>query len=166
MIKAVFFDAVGTVMTMEVIEKKEHHNEAKDQGLTVHDYVVSFAPKEWALYPEVIEVIDKLKADGYKIALISNFDKKVHEIVDSLGIKNKFDLVISSEEAGAAKPNPRIYQHALKSLDLLPEQAIMIGDSYSCDYQAPKDLGMEAVYLDRSKDDLTILYSVITSEAK
>lgn len=148
-------------MTMDVIEAEEHHKEARSQGLTVHDFVVSFEPREWVLYPETIEILDKVRKLGYKTALISNFDKKVHNIVESLGIRDKFDLILSSEEAGASKPNPKIYQKALADLDLLPEESLMIGDSYESDYQAPLDLGMQAIYLDRNKDDLSLLLSAL-----
>lgn len=161
LVKAIFFDAVGTIMTMDVIETKQHQKEAKDNGLTVHDYVVSFAPKEWVLYPETVEILDKARQSGYKVALISNFNRKVHTIVESLGIKDKFDLILSSEEAGAAKPDPRIYQHALKHFDILAEEALMIGDNYESDYMAPKNLGMQALYLDRSKDDLSIVFEKV-----
>lgn len=161
MIKAVFFDAIGTIMTLEIIESKKHKDLAKENGQSIHDFIVSYDRREWALYPETIEVIDKLRAQGLKIALISNFDNKLYSIIDDLGIKDKFDLMISSEDAGAAKPNPKIYQAALKELDLLPEEAIMIGDSYEGDYDAPKRLGMEAVFLDRNQDDLSIILQSI-----
>lgn len=156
-LKAIFLDAVGTVMTMEVIETNEHTNLAKEQNLSIHEFVISQDTRKWKLYPETIEVLDKLKSRGYKLALISNFDDSIHTLAEELGIAEKFDLILSSEEARASKPNPKIYNFALEKLELVAEEALMIGDSYQGDYAGPKNIGMEAIYLDRRKDDLKLL---------
>ena len=71
MLKAVFFDAVGTIMTLDVIEEGTHHNNAKAAGKTVHDYIVAIPHREWALYPETNEVLDKVKEKGYSILINS-----------------------------------------------------------------------------------------------
>ena len=144
-------------MTLEVIEKGTHHNEAQKQGLSVHDFVVGLPHREWSLYPETRKVLDEVRSRGYKTALISNFNDEIHTLLKELGIYDKFDFVISSQEAGVPKPDPRIYQFALKKLDLLAEEALMIGDNYDADYQAPLDLGMQALFLDRNKSDLSIV---------
>lgn len=161
MIKAIFFDAVGTLMTVEAIESGKHRGHARNNGQTVHEYVVGLSHGEWVLYPDTIEVLDKVRDMGYKTALISNFDDSIHDLASSLGIKDKFDYVLSSEEAGAAKPSPQIYNKALDHFGLVAEEALMIGDNFSSDVQAPLDMGMQALYLDRGKDDLNIIFKLV-----
>ncbi len=64
-------------------------------------------------------------------------------------IMHHIDALVTCVEAGAVKPNPRIYLKCLRELDLSPEEAVMVGDDPYLDVEAPKSLGMRAVLLAR-----------------
>lgn len=67
-------------------------------------------------------------------------------IVDLLGPRDIF----ISEQVGIAKPNPKLYQHALTSMGLLPSEVMMVGDNLAHDIKPPREIGMHTVWIKRS----------------
>ena len=57
---------------------------------------------------------------------------------------------MSSAWVGARKPHPRIYRHTLEQLGVAPEDALFVGDTWSCDVDGPRAVGLRAVYLRRA----------------
>ncbi len=68
----------------------------------------------WELFPEVIDVLEKLRAARFRLAVISNFDGRLRPILQQLGLTKYFSSVIISSEVGADKPDPLIFQRALE----------------------------------------------------
>lgn len=93
------------------------------------------------------EVLVKLKRAPKKIGLLSNAD--VTEIVawPQSPICNLFDSVVFSCEVGCVKPERAIYEIALKSLDVQPEDAIFVGDGGSRELEGAKAIGMTTVMI-------------------
>src|SRR6266404_9261901 len=75
----------------------------------------------WELYPEVIDVLEKL-APQFQLAVVSNFDGRLRFILEHLGISKFFRHVFISSELGADKPDPEIFRRALKFIRLEPNQ--------------------------------------------
>ena len=75
------------------------------------------------------EALVTLKRAGLALACVSNWDPTLHERLGELGIAPLFDAVVTSAEAGAAKPDPRIFGMALARLGVAPARALHIGDS-------------------------------------
>lgn len=99
--------------------------------------------------PEVPGVLDELKRQGLKIAVISNTDDG--RLTDSLaasGIASSFDLLIDSHIVGLRKPDAAIFQLALKQLELEPHEAAFVGDSYVHDALAAQAAGLRGILLD------------------
>ncbi len=90
---------------------------------------------------------------GYKVVVVSNFDSRVYEVCTNLNIIDLFDDFIISSETGYAKPDPQIYKFALEKNNLTPEQCIFIGDNYINDYTAPRNLGINALLLNRENEN-------------
>jgi putative hydrolase of the HAD superfamily len=109
---------------------------------------------EWGveLYEDSLPVVRELRAHGIKTALISNCSHSTRPIVDRLGIDEEFDEVLLSFEVGIHKPDPGIYQEALRRLgDVAPERAVFVDDQPPyCDGAAV--LGIETFLIDRSGD--------------
>lgn len=118
-----------------------------------NDLFEVFRTSAWELYPETIEVLKKIKANGFKIIVVSNFDSRVYDVCTNLGIIEYLDDFIISSEAGYAKPDIHIYNIALKRNDLLPDECIFIGDNYINDYIAPTSIGMKAILLNRNNEN-------------
>ncbi|MBV7315637.1 phosphoglycolate phosphatase [Shewanella sp. NIFS-20-20] len=82
------------------------------------------------LYPEVLSVLTRLKAQGYRLAVITN---KPHRfsvpLLASFGLTELFEMVLGGDSLAAMKPDPLPLNHLLSEWRLMPEQLIMVGDS-------------------------------------
>lgn len=109
-------------------------------------------PAAWRVFPEVPEVLAAARESGFRIAVVSNFDRRLHGILEGHGLH--FDAVITSADAQSRKPEPRIFQHALTALELREEDAFHAGDSRRADLEGAESLGIEAFLLERPANDL------------
>jgi putative hydrolase of the HAD superfamily len=107
----------------------------------------------WELYPEVIDVLDKLRPQ-FQLAVISNFDGRLRFILEQLGISKFFSHVFISSEIGADKPDPEIFRRALKFIDLKPNRVLHVGDDSERDWKAASEAGLSVFQLDRQKNSL------------
>jgi len=104
----------------------------------------------WRLFPETREVLEEIKRNQLKIGVISNFDSRLHSVMNDLGIRAYFDSVTISSETGYAKPQPEIFMAAIRSLAVPPNRILFAGDSLLDDFQAGQNVGLDAFLLDRS----------------
>jgi putative hydrolase of the HAD superfamily len=81
------------------------------------------------VHPGMAALLNELKP-RYRLGLLSNTDLVEMEtwIKEVQGLPGIFDVVVSSAKAGMAKPEPEIYQLALKLLGIAPEEALFIDD--------------------------------------
>ncbi len=107
-------------------------------------------PQAWQLYPEARRTLAALHARGYRLGVISNFDGRLLGVLNGLDIGHFFDPVVASTRAGAAKPEPAIFQKALVECQLLPKEALHIGDNYELDIVGAQQAGLTPVLIDRS----------------
>lgn len=101
-------------------------------------------------YPEAIPVLERLKESGIKIGLISNLSWHFRKPFFDLGLAEFFDEIALSFLVGCRKPNPAIYQEMIDRLGIKPKKILMTGDQLAKDVEAPRQMGMQAVHLDRS----------------
>jgi putative hydrolase of the HAD superfamily len=114
----------------------------------------------WELYPEVVEVLEKLQP-RFQLAVISNFDGRLRFILEHLGISKYFAYVFISSEIGADKPDPEIFQRALTFIGLKPNEVLHVGDDSERDWKAATAAGLSIFRLDRQKNSLRDLLTVI-----
>jgi putative hydrolase of the HAD superfamily len=84
---------------------------------------------EYRLLPGVPEALLRLRALGLELAVVGNWDCRLPEHLERLGLAGYFRAVVTSAEAGAAKPDPRPFQRALELLRVEPGRALHIGDA-------------------------------------
>ncbi len=111
--------------------------------------VLSQVRPEYTAYPEVPGVLEELRRRGYRMAVVSNWELDLPEVLSRAGLRNFFDAVVASAAVGAAKPHPRIFRVALEALDAAPHEAVHVGDSYEADVQGARTAGIAPVLLDR-----------------
>ena len=104
----------------------------------------------WALFPETLDVLKELKALDLKLGVISNFDSRIYSVMDSLDVRKFFDAVILSSEAGFSKPDPEIFEAAIRSLGLPASEILLVGDSPHDDVAPGVRAGLSAVLIDRT----------------
>jgi len=110
-----------------------------------HQYL-DILPTQKVLMPGAPEILDYL-VENYPLTLISNgFKETQHRKINSAGIGHYFTHIVLSEEAGALKPDPKIFEYAMQLNNARPEECIMIGDSYAADIQGAINAGIDQVY--------------------
>ena len=113
-------------------------------------------PGVWKLYPEVEEVLRSLKKKKFVIGMVSNWDSRLLKLCKGLGIDPYFDFKVISAVFGAAKPNPKIFEEALKLAHVRAEEAVHIGDSLEDDVRGAHLAGIKSIWLDRSGRHATL----------
>lgn len=82
------------------------------------------------------------------IAVISNADGRIADVLDRCGIRDCFRSITDSGIVGREKPHPLIFETALKSLQARAEDSLYVGDVYSVDYCGATRSGMQAILFD------------------
>ena len=86
----------------------------------------------------------------YPLAVISNADGKIGDVLTRCGIADCFAAITDSGLVGYEKPHPAIFEAALRGMDAAAEQSLYVGDMYSVDYLGATRAGMQAVLFDVS----------------
>jgi putative hydrolase of the HAD superfamily len=69
-----------------------------------------------------------LRGGGARTGMVSNFDHRLPAVLDGLALTPLLDVVVLPADAGAAKPDPRIFQLALARLGVAAADALYVGD--------------------------------------
>lgn len=110
-------------------------------------------PQHWVCYPEVESVLTELIARGYRCALASNFDARLHRLVTGHPALRHCEPRLVSSEVGYRKPAAGFYRTLLERCEALPCKVLMVGDDSLADVVAPRELGMAALWLHRKAAD-------------
>lgn len=102
-------------------------------------------PQLWEVFADVVPTLTALRRAGLRLGVISNFDARLLPLLENLGLAEFFDTVTFSSAAGWAKPDPRIFAHALTLHRARPEEAIHVGDSLDDDVAGARAAGLEAL---------------------
>jgi len=103
-------------------------------------------------YPDVMDTLNHLKARNIKIGIVTNGLKKDYEqILQKLGAKDCFDVVVGIDACNKAKPDKEIFLLAVKKLQLKPEETIFVGDSVEKDYEGAVKAGLRPLLIDRER---------------
>ena len=86
----------------------------------------------------------------YPLAVISNADGKIADVLGRCGIADCFLSITDSGLVGHEKPHPAIFEAALRAINAAPAQSLYVGDVYSLDYLGATRAGMQAVLFDVS----------------
>ena len=86
--------------------------------------------------------------ERYQIAVISNADGGIEDVLQRCGIDRCFRTITDSGLVGYEKPHPEIFRQAMKSMKAAPEESLYVGDVYSVDYLGATGVGMKAILMD------------------
>ena len=91
--------------------------------------------------PGAREALEQLRARGLKLAVVANWDCALPEHLGTLGLGRLVDTVVTSARAGVPKPDPAIFELALRELDVRSERALHVGDE-PCDEEGARAAGL------------------------
>ncbi len=100
-------------------------------------------------FPDAAPALATLRARGLALVVVSNWDCSLPGVLEEAGLLELVDGVVSSAEAGAAKPDPAPFRRGLELVGASPDQALHVGDSPGKDVEGARAAGLEAVLLAR-----------------
>ncbi len=130
------------------------HREPRTEEVTA--FTESYL-REWnsgvVYIPQAIRVVKTL-ASHFHLAIVTNTHdpKLVPDHLTCMGIADCFQAVVTSLDVGWKKPHPAIYSAACTQLEIPPEEALFVGDSYVPDYIGPISFGIDAFLIDPDEE--------------
>ncbi len=125
-------------------------------------------------FPEVPAALAALRAEGWRLVVVSNWDVSLHERLAETGIAPLVDAAVASAELGVAKPDAAIFRHALRVAGAPAEGSWHAGDSVEADVEGARAAGLRPVLVARDGEPapagvpaiatLTELPAVLTSQ--
>jgi len=104
------------------------------------------------LFPGAIELLRDVRARGIRVGAISNWSARLPRVLAALGLDQAFDFVLCSAIEEVEKPDPRIFERALRRADVEPSEALHAGDRPDLDVQAARAVGIRAVLVDHGAE--------------
>ncbi len=115
---------------------------------TILDISKTLPQRSGVLDPEAIPLLKSLRASGYRLAIISNWDGTLVDILRPSGLSGYFDAVLDSDVVGSRKPEARMFEIACAACGVRPEEAVHVGDSPGADVLGALKAGITPVLLD------------------
>ena len=123
-------------------------------AMTMSDDFLALTTAHFSLLPGAEEIVRYL-AEKYPLTIVTNgFVEVQYEKFDKSGLKDYFSHIVLSEEVGCQKPNPRIFEEALRLNGLSADEVVMVGDSWYSDIQGAINAGIDQIWIRKSQDPL------------
>lgn len=106
-------------------------------------------PESYELFPDAQPTLRRLAGDGYRLGVVSNFERWLEPLLGRLEVLPHFDVVAISGLVGREKPDPRIFEWAVERTGLPPEACAHVGDQPYFDAEPAIDCGLTGILLDR-----------------
>lgn len=115
------------------------------------DAMYAVTQSNWQIESDAVETLRQLKSNQCRLGIFSNAgdDKDVQQLIETFGIREYFDFVLTSAACFYRKPHPRAFEIALAQWNVTPREAVMIGDSLEADILGAKQVGMTAIWITR-----------------
>jgi len=162
-------DVAAAALGAEIAYYREHHHEARDLATladlrarctaVLQEHLPARVPDlhgalmaslRFTPFPEAGAALAALRAAGLTLIVVSNWDVSLHEALASTGLRRQVDGAISSAEAGAAKPDPAIFERALALAGggLTAADAVHVGDE-PVDVEGARAAGIRPILVHR-----------------
>ncbi|MFQ4142815.1 HAD family hydrolase [Chlorogloeopsis sp. ULAP02] len=112
-------------------------------------YIHFGTAEPWFLYTDVLPALTNWRQMGIELGIVSNFDSRIYSVLQALELRDFFSSITISTQAGAAKPDPKIFTIALEKHNCPPAAAWHIGDSFTEDYHGAKAAGLRGIWINR-----------------
>jgi putative hydrolase of the HAD superfamily len=96
-----------------------------------------------------VDAVRRLRRHGMKIALVSNAGADEVGAWPRSPFAPHFDAAVFSCDVGAVKPDPAIYEHALRAVGVAAEEAVFVGDGGSDEHRGARAVGLQPVIVTR-----------------
>jgi putative hydrolase of the HAD superfamily len=117
----------------------------------------------YAVFTDVPPVLERLRAEGMVLGVVSNFEAWLEELLESLDVRSAFPVRVISGVEGVEKPDPRIFELAMARAGVGPHASVYVGDNPELDVEPAAALGMFPVLIDRRDRHADATVARITS---
>jgi putative hydrolase of the HAD superfamily len=118
--------------------------------LEVSDKFLDFCSSKPGVVEGAKELMDHLRSQGYRMHMTSNgFHEVQYKKLAACGLRDYFDTIILSEDAGANKPSTQFFDYALKASGAERQTTLMIGDNLNTDVLGALNAGIDAMLVNR-----------------
>jgi 2-haloalkanoic acid dehalogenase type II len=104
---------------------------------------------EFTPFPDALPALAQLAEDGHVVVIVSNWDCSLPDWLGPTGLLERVAGVVTSADAGAAKPDRRIFERGLELAGARPGEAVHVGDSVENDVAGARALGIRPVLVAR-----------------
>jgi putative hydrolase of the HAD superfamily len=120
-----------------------------DLAIRIADRFTAYREEEMFIFPGAHDAIDRLKALGVRLALVTNGAADTQRAkVERFELAHRFDHIQIEGEHGFGKPEERAYLHAMEALGVTARDTWMVGDNLEWEVEVPQRLGIYAVWID------------------
>jgi len=128
-----------------------------DADLLFGDYL-AFYEQHWALLPGAEEFL--ASTEHLPRAIITNGQRaQVQKKLGKLGLESRFQAIVTPQDCGAKKPDPKIFLYALERLGVSPQSALMVGDNLASDIDPALALGMKVFHVRPGEEGRSIAHA-------
>lgn len=99
---------------------------------------------------EMVELARELVRAGARLAVLSNSEGRLAELLEEISIADPFAVIVDSGRLGIEKPDRRIFDHTLAALGIENAEPIHIGDSWAADIVGARDAGWRSIWYGRT----------------
>lgn len=125
------------------------HHFADFEGFFEGVYQHFATAEPWIVYGDTLSSLKRWQTMGISLGIISNFDSRIYSVLEALDLKQYFETITISTEAGTAKPDPLIFTTALRKHGCSPQEAWHVGDSRKDDFKGAQAAGLRGIWLKR-----------------
>ena len=112
-------------------------------------YAAFLRGHHWGVFPDVVPALEAIASVGVRMAVVSNWDADLLNILDDLRLSRYFDVRLPSGLVGLRKPNPAFFAHALACLGCGADEVLHVGDMDDADGDGPLALGIRSLIIER-----------------
>ncbi|MCH6256649.1 HAD-IA family hydrolase [Puniceicoccaceae bacterium K14] len=114
--------------------------------------------EQWRASSGAFETLEALRNQGFKIALLTNWDSRVRRVLKENGFERLFDYLFISSEIGHEKPDVETFRHVELATSLKPKDILHVGDSLKHDIEGATKAGWTSVLIGNQAAASTIEY--------
>jgi HAD superfamily hydrolase (TIGR01549 family) len=155
--------------TMDALQHIGITDVTRELGEVIYEALRTRTPDIRALFEDTLATLAALKERGYLLGVVSNRHYGGAPFSEDLRVMGLLDFIelrhmAISADLGIRKPNPDIFLHTLNSLNVSPEEAVMVGDSLRGDITGAKRLDILAIWIPKTSLRAEALATMQASE--
>ena len=101
------------------------------------------------IFNDVYRNLEYLKEKNILAAGITNMESKGDQLIHTLKLNNHLEFIVTSKDADSEKPDSKIFNFCLNKANILPENAIIVGDQIESDISGAVKASIKPILIDR-----------------